>query len=281
MTTLKPCSRNVKTSKSGGLKLTIRGSGSSGNSTTLTDLKTGKSIVLDAGVKPAKKFISDNILAVFLTHRHSDHCCYVSAYAGKPILGSPIEFGKSVTPITNFETLVFGPFEIIALSANHDTEDPLHYFIKCRDMAVFYGCDAVTLPDYYDKYFELADVIMIDANYDSVLMQEDTSYPEDLKLRIVNKGHASTQYIRKRMKKYEYKLVLCHLSMNYNTPELAEEKISNCIAAVDKTRCPTTINILGSEITGNDIKGSRRDVQRKPRVDSRKTVKKSTRTTVK
>lgn len=101
--------------------MTIRGTGSSGNSTTLKDLKTGKSLVLDAGIKPSKKFAKENILAVLITHRHTDHYSYASAYHDTPIIGSPLELyikTDNVKFIENGETVVYGPFEITALSAD-------------------------------------------------------------------------------------------------------------------------------------------------------------------
>lgn len=253
---------SITKSTTKGIQITIRDSGSQGNQTILKDKKSGKQLVFDAGImpSPAMKRSMKNIIGVCITHCHRDHCGKVRHYK-IPIFGTEEELTDGrvtsqydmvfnvpdVTYIQPNEKFSIGPFTITALKANHDTPNPVHYYVKIRDFGFFYGCDSVDYPDEYDKYFKDADVIMIECNYDIDMMKNDSGvedpYPEDLKIRITEKGHASSDYIKKRMKKYENKLILSHLSRAYNLPSKMDETFKKSIVVASRDRCPIYIHL--------------------------------------
>lgn len=240
------------TKKSGCLQILIKGSGSDGNCTIIKDLKTNQAIAIDAGVKPPK----GKLLGVFITHCHSDHVSKIHSF-DCTIYGPLKELNdgrvlKQYDMIHNSPRFIYiedydewevGPFTVYCIPSNHDTVHPVHYIIKCRDMTVFYGCDSVSYPDEYDEIFDQCDLIMVDSNYDNLMINE-SDYPDELKLRITKSGHASNQYIKKRFWKYRTKLVLYHISSNNNMTSVMDEMFTEAVAVVSKDRCPFIIKYV-------------------------------------
>ena len=242
------------------IEIIVRGSGSSGNQTVIRETKSRKCLVIDAGIKPKQSDIK-NAVAVCMTHCHSDHSSYLKPFKGVPILSTREELMDNrvmkqydlITSIPKFvyaelnQTYEFSPFKVTVLHAQHDTKNPVHFFIQCGNQSVFYGCDTPHLQEELDEYFKKADVIMIDCNYDVRLMKRDDTYSIALKDRIVRKGHSSTQYIKQRMYRYQNKLVLMHLSSVYNAIEYVKDKLPDSLAVVSREMCPYKVSMRKDE----------------------------------
>lgn len=245
------------------VEIIIRESGSSGNQTILRDMKTNQQLIFDAGIMPTAamtrgfKSGKTSVVGICVTHCHRDHSGKLSYY-DVPIYGTKEELSndrvmgqydfvhksptfKYVEPGKTYE---MGSFKVTPIRANHDTENPVHYFVRIRDFTFFYGCDSVDYPYEYDKYFEVANVIMIECNYVRYFMDNDKylsePYPETLKKRIQDDGHASAEYIKRRFSRYENKLILAHLSKAYNNKDFLKKHF-RVIAIAHNDDCPMYI----------------------------------------
>lgn len=245
------------------IKIIISGSGSRGNCTALRDTKTGKIIIMDCGVSPPPNIKYEDVLGVFITHNHSDHIHNLKDVRGKPVYGSEGELNipKIRSALGNYENVTFvntnqeytlGPFTVTPYPAKHDTDAPVHYMITTNEDSVWYGCDSY---DYSDDEIEAAmkcNKIMVDCNYDEEMMFSGKvyhkAYPESLKDRIVNNGHASNQYIYDRFKAVKKKLILCHMSRNYNCEEAVRKVFGKGVRLVDDDLCPGTLKDVSKRL---------------------------------
>ena len=215
-------------------------------------------LVLDCGVKPSKRFVQ-SVSGLCITHCHTDHSRYAHMYRGVPIIGTKEELNNKrilsqYDMISNVPKFVYidnylelEEFKITALKASHDTDNPVHFIITIGKFMFFYGCDSVDYPPEYDEYFDKCDLIMVDCNYDEVLMQTDRNiyepYSPELKERIIKKGHASNQYIKERFGKYEKKLILGHLSQGYNLTSKTSDIFDCAVTVASNNSCPITIEV--------------------------------------
>lgn len=247
------------------ISIIVAGSGSSGNCTVLKDNKTGKALVVDCGISPPPLLRFEDVVGVLITHSHNDHVHNIRELRGKPIYGTKEELTvdkvskslyndySNVTYVTSLSTYEIGPFTVTPYHADHDTPNPVHYKIETKDDSVWYGCDACSYDD--DVVFAAATSckkIMLECNYDEVLMEEDNhfikSYSLALRDRIVNSGHASNQYIYNKFKSYKRKLILCHLSKNYNSIENIKKVFGKGVRVIDDNACPGVLKDVSERL---------------------------------
>lgn len=242
------------------VELIVRGSGSSGNQTIIRDLISGKELILDAGLMPEGSL--DNAVGVCLTHCHRDHSRYLSYY-NLPIYGTKEELNNervgeqySVAcrqPDFNYvkseDVYRLGPFSVMPLRAIHDTPNPVHFWVAVNGFRFFYSCDTVEYPYYHirlDECFHKSDIIMVDCNYVRWFMDNDSyvknPYPEELKERIRQTGHASMEHIKSRFETHEEKLILGHLSTLYNNKNYLRNRFK-VTAIAHNDYCPIHIHL--------------------------------------
>jgi len=220
------------------ITVTVYGSSSDGNCTILKDRVSGKMIVMDCGIPIPPKIKMENILAVFITHSHSDHRKCIKDWKSKPIytnepdlLDKYTEKGFNIHPISVED---IGPFQVVAIRAQHDTKLPCHYRVSTKDDSVWYGCDAHEYRPVELSFACCCKKIMVDCNYDELFMKEKDTYPKQLKKRIIGKGHASNQYIYDTFGSVKEHLILMHLSRVYNSPKQVRKVFGKQIKVVDK-----------------------------------------------
>ena len=152
------------------MKLTVVGSGSTGNCYILQNDK--EALIIEAGVpfKEVQQFLDFNIskiLGVVITHEHGDHIKYVSdfqkrgieVYATKGTLeaknakGTILEAGE-ITKLGNFKIL---PFEV-----KHDAAEPVGFFINHSEIGnLVFATDTYYLPNRFKNVSHW----LIEANY--------------------------------------------------------------------------------------------------------------------
>lgn len=243
----------------------ILGSSSDGNATLFHTDKHNECILFDCGTSYITKRIKGyNIIACFITHNHSDHCSRINGLPdGVKIFMSEDEaisdkmskYNRELSVIVEGEWTKIGPYYIKAIPAEHDTPAPVHYFVTDGNESFFYGCDCCRLSNSLDDYFLQSDVIMLECDTDLCALRTDlvgdTSvkyvYDDDLKKRIAS-THCTNEYIYWRMKwavDAGKKVILGHLSNNYNSKDLCDSKVNkkegNQFIIVDRTECPITI----------------------------------------
>ncbi len=254
----------------GNLEITIVNSGSDGNSTLIRDLDTKKVLVMDAGVHAPPGLKYEDVVGVCITHCHNDHVRYIYEYRTKTIYGTEEELTSNkvlrkfemynedpdLYPLPNdmitkeYPECRAGPFTIKTIPADHDTEAPVHYIISNGKTSFFYGCDSSTFDTESPTWNAICacDAIMVDCNYSEHSMLTDEgvkqAYTDELKKRIMSSGHASNEYIRKTFGCVVNKLILGHLSINYNSKFKARFVFNGTKATVvDRKECPIKFRV--------------------------------------
>lgn len=239
------------------------GSGSSGNCSYIGDRQSG--FLIDAGVETRKVVDSlkangvsmDAVKGICLTHDHGDHIRYVynivRSYRHIRIYCTPKAFNgilrrHSVSRrIKDYHVAVYkefpfkiGNFEVTAFDVMHDGADNAGFFIRHGERTFAIATDLGCVSERVDYYMRQARYIVIEANYDAMMLR-DGAYPEYLKARIANdNGHmdnaATAAYIARIYTPELRNIYLCHLSHDNNTPEKALTAISDALRGVGVTR---------------------------------------------
>ena len=219
-------------------------SGSSGNSSYLETEEVR--LLIDAGLSARQirqRLLSiqrtpENLTGILITHEHSDHIGGLAVLASK--LGIPVYCNRLTreaiqeTLQVPFDFRIFatgsafaiGSLEVEPFSIPHDANDPVGFLIRTPFANI--GC--VTDLGHFTKLvaerLRPAQVVMLEANHDIKLLQDDLRRPWSLKQRILSRhGHLSNEAAAdavSQLASAELRhVVLAHLSQDCNRPELA------------------------------------------------------------
>lgn len=177
------------------MRLTILGSGSSGNSSYLETDEVR--LLIDAGLSARQirqRLLSiqrtpEQLTGILITHEHSDHIGGLAVLASK--LGIPVYCNRLTreaiqeTLQAPFDFRIFasgsafavGDLEVEAFSIPHDANDPVGFLIRTPFANI--GC--VTDLGHFTKLaaerLRPAHVVMLEANHDIKLLQDDLRRP--------------------------------------------------------------------------------------------------------
>lgn len=210
-------------------------------------------ILLDAGIscRSIKNTLKNNgidlsqILAVFITHDHSDHTKSIGLLGGK--LGIPLYATRAVheqlkhsryfdgrpTPtrcnVQKNKPFTFRDFTITAFEVPHDAADCVGYRIRFGNSTLVLATDVGHISPAVAKHIRQANHLIVEANYDHQMLVKG-SYPYPLKERIMNgSGHLcnteTANFLASNYKPHLRNIWLCHLSHNNNRPELARRTV--------------------------------------------------------
>ena len=228
-------------------------SSSHGNSTLIKS--NGAYILVDCGVSCKKVsqalvqsgVYADDIAAIFLTHRHTDHINGVKIFSKKyhtPIYGTketlaPLD--ELFSPVTEIQEndivrIENGP-EVRAFPTPHDVPGSVCYRVinPVTGSSVSVMTDLGRVNDGMKGFARNSDVILLEANYDPYLLENNPHYPYPLKKRISGgHGHISNSesaaaaefFIQNGTKRF----ILGHLSPENNTEEIAADTFVNLLA---------------------------------------------------
>ena len=234
----------------------ILGSSSSGNSAILK--VSDSTILIDAGMTGRKletllKNIGmnpENLDAVFLTHEHNDHSAGVrglSKFQNLPIFANRDTIQALQPKLRKrpnwkiFETgnsFSFGPFKIDPFSVPHDAYDPVGFYFEWGKDDLFeprsslaWVTDLGFVPTLVKEKIRKANILVIEANHCSKMLEEDTKRPWSLKQRIRGRhGHLSNDNTYEMLNSIEKpcweKLFLMHLSKDCNDIQNIRERFS-------------------------------------------------------
>ncbi len=228
-------------------------SSSRGNSTLIKS--NGSYILVDCGV--SCKMVSqalvqsgvypDDISAVFLTHRHTDHINGVKIFSKKyhtPIYATsatlaPLdELYSTVTAIDENDIVKLeNGTEVRVFPTPHDVPGSVCYKIINPETGTSFAVmtDLGRVTDGMKGFAKNSDAILLEANYDPYLLEHNANYPYPLKKRISGgHGHISNSesaeaaefFIRNGTRKF----ILGHLSPENNTEEIASETFVSVLA---------------------------------------------------
>ena len=234
------------------------GSGSSGNCAYIGTETQG--VLIDAGVDSKKVFASlaDNgikpemVKGVILTHDHGDHVRYaysiarnnkhIRIYCTLRVLNGIFRRHSISRRLKEVHESIFKeiPFSLAgmqftAFDVSHDGTDNAGFFVEYGTQHFAIATDLGCITERARFYMTKADYLMIEANYDSAML-DNGKYPEYLKNRIrADNGHldnkVTAEFIANSCDERLKYVFLCHLSNDNNTPEIACRVVSEALKA--------------------------------------------------
>ena len=231
-------------------------SGSTGNS-FLVDTPQGK-FLIDAG-KNAKKLClalesagvsPKDLNAIFITHEHSDHISALPVFLKKnpmPVhIAAPSAYrlanDQAVAPNLCLHPPIFtqqmGQISVTSFPTPHDSHCSVGYRIEIGTadgacVRIGYATDIGHISKEVEEGLIGCDAVILESNHDPELLRMGP-YPYELKQRILSKrGHLcnseSAAFAAHLCQNGTKALMLAHLSLENNTPDLAFEE---CFGAV-------------------------------------------------
>lgn len=232
-------------------KLHILSSGSKANSLVLES--NDKMILIDQGLS-FKEFSkradelgieTTKIVAILLTHEHSDHISGIPYTAFK--LNIPVfSTQKSLAYLQKIskydlqykiieKNLPFkvSCFECIPFETMHDALDPVGFFISfnCGE-SLSIATDTGKITNQMMSYISHSDHIVLEANHDVDMLYQNSKYPPELKERIHGPyGHLSNdqtlEIIDKMSGKRPKTVIFSHLSEENNSPQILNSMLAD------------------------------------------------------
>ncbi len=230
-------------------QFTILGSGSGGNCAYLESDETR--LLIDAGFSGRQirqRLASINrtpetLAGILITHEHSDHTQGLAALAAK--LRIPLYCNRLTREAieaqqqSKFDCRIFatgasfeiGDITVDTFSVPHDAQDPVGFLLRTAAGNIGFLTDLGHATKLVIERVRPANVLVLEANHDLKLLQDDTKRPWSTKQRILSRhGHLSNdaaaevaaQIVTAGLKH----LFLGHLSRDCNRPALAHRAVS-------------------------------------------------------
>jgi phosphoribosyl 1,2-cyclic phosphodiesterase len=251
---------SIKTPSQGAcLHLHILGSGSKGNCAiiegsegyVMVDCGFSKRTVLarmDAmGLDP------DRLVALILTHEHTDHLSGVGVLSRAYDLPVYATCGTArvakVAALQHLETFNAGEqinlagMDILTFSTSHDAADPIGMRFQCGVDSVGYATDTGVITAQVKELLAGCRLLALESNHDPDMLKTGP-YPGFLKSRIAgNEGHLSNVQSASALTSLlcdRLELVVgMHLSQSNNSPSLAHAALKSVV--VDNGHCAQTV----------------------------------------
>jgi phosphoribosyl 1,2-cyclic phosphodiesterase len=232
------------------LKISVLGSGSSGNSTFIGSAQTR--ILIDGGLsrlQTLKRLIAigetiEHIDAFIISHEHTDHIRGLPNILAQNDI--PVYMAEGVAQvieplfkINKVETIQAGhPFnigdiQIAPFSIPHDAVDPLGYTAEIEGHWIAYATDLGYLPELVVQRLKGCSVMVLESNHDLDMLKVG-SYPWHVKQRIMSRhGHLSndmaSKFLREEFDGLAQHIILAHLSRQNNHPDIARMVASQAL----------------------------------------------------
>ena len=135
-------------------------------------------------------------------------------------------------------------------SVPHDAQDPVGFHIKTPDGGIGILTDLGQTTRLVLERVRGVKALLIEANYDLNRLQQDTRRPWAIKQRIMSRhGHLSnrdtSEAIENLANERLENVVLCHLSSDCNTPEIARQSITEKLDKSGIENIQITVSIQG------------------------------------
>ena len=250
------------------MKVTILGSGSAGNC-TFVETETTR-ILVDAGLSGrqiCQRLTTigrdpEQLDGVILTHEHGDHtrgltalCKYrtVIVYANR-LTAEAIHQNPDYQNGLQISWRLFatgcafeiGDLKIESFSVPHDANDPVGYVIHCGGQSLGVLTDLGHATKLVVDRVRLTNALVLEANHDLKLLQEDTARPWATKQRIMSRhGHLSNDAAATLASEIASdklrQVFLAHLSRDCNRPELARQVVGERLRKIGAGHVAVTV----------------------------------------
>ena len=211
----------------------------------------------DIGVDP------DSVDGILLSHEHSDHTRGLEVFLRKrrvPVycnaltreslderLGGSIEWRI----FQRGQVFQVGGITVDAFALPHDAVDPVGFVCEANDVRVGFATDFGHVTNLVRERLRGVCALLIEANYDQAMLDEDTRRPWSIKQRISSRhGHLSNEQTAELvdgLRAHGLKTVMLgHLSSDCNCPERAVSVVRKVlpgggldvhVASQDKPTC--------------------------------------------
>lgn len=238
------------------------GSGSSGNCAYIGTPSCG--LLIDAGVD--NNYVTEQLKAnaidiatirgIILTHDHGDHIRYAYAilrynrhmrlYATPKTLNGILRRHNISRRIQDYHTPIFkefpfqaGDLTVTAFETSHDGSDNMGFSIEGAGTTFVVATDTGMITERADYYIRRCTHLMIESNYDATMLRNGR-YPMHLKARIASSsGHMdnadTAAYLSRNCPAAVKNILLCHLSIDNNTPETALSLVRHALEEAGMT----------------------------------------------
>lgn len=230
-------------------------SSSKGNSTYIGTNEKGIAIDVGCSYKAFCAGLSligadiSSVKAVLITHEHSDHIkglltltkkTHIPIYAPEPTLSYIIKnrLVSSTANLHTLEELDNIPLDVKIKSFNtpHDSVSSVGYTFDFGKTRLGFCTDLGYVSDKAEKSLLGCRTVFVEANYQPEMLRTNTKYPPYLKKRISGKfGHLSNNdsgtFCQYLVKNGTVNITLGHLSQENNTPEIAFNAVTQCLAS--------------------------------------------------
>ena len=240
------------------VRFTILGSGSGGNCAYLEAGETR--LLIDAGFSGRQirqrlasiERTPETLNGILITHEHCDHVQGLAMIAAK--LGIPVYCNRLTKDAMECQlgmkfdcrlfatgaTFDLGDVTVDTFSVPHDAQDPVGFLLRTAAGNIGFLTDLGHATKLVVERVRPANVLVLEANHDLKLLQEDTRRPWSLKQRILSRhGHlsntAAAEVAEQVVSDGLRHLYLGHLSADCNRPELARRVVGEGVARTGAT----------------------------------------------
>jgi phosphoribosyl 1,2-cyclic phosphodiesterase len=252
------------------VRFTILGSGSRGNCAYLETETTR--LLIDAGfsARQIQQRLAqlgrtlERLDGILITHEHSDHVRALDVLSRKiqvPVYCNRLTYDAILyqqprcrLPFHLFETgasFTVGDVEVESFSVPHDAQDPVGFLLRTAGGNVGFLTDLGHVTRLVRERVRPAHALVLEANHDLQLLQEDPKRPWSVKQRILSRhGHlsneAAAEALSEVMSETLRHLFLGHLSQDCNRPELAHACVARQLETLGATHVTLEVASQGA-----------------------------------
>jgi phosphoribosyl 1,2-cyclic phosphodiesterase len=254
------------------VQLTILGSGSSGNCAYLETDEVR--LLIDAGLsgRQIRQRLAgvarapETLTGILITHEHSDHINGLVGLAAqlevpiycnrltKEAIEAQLHIQINARIFTTGASFEVADVTVDTFAISHDACDPVGFLVRTGAGNIGFLTDLGHATKMVVERVRAANVLLLEANHDVKMLQDDPRRPWSLKQRILSRhGHLSNDgaadVAEQILSPSLRRLYLGHLSRECNRPELAHRTVAGRLERLGGTH-------VGIESTSQDTPNS-------------------------